>query len=137
MVDTLANTAAMPPHFCCVWSVVDCNFTILLVLVAAFTRGGLSRHGVGRVPEGGTQDSTAMCELTRDLRRALSPPCVAKDSRSGEGLQVCLERGCSHLQLASSLRVPCARCFGQKRVLDQILQRAKISGAFFARAVYM
>ncbi len=60
MDDTFANTAAMR---------VVCGGVLLndlTCLVAAFTRGGLSRHGVCRIPDGGTQDSTAMCEPSNE-----------------------------------------------------------------------
>ncbi len=44
----------------------------------------------------------------RDLRPILSLSCVVEDSRSGEGFQVCLDRGCPYLQLISSSSAPLA-----------------------------
>ncbi len=46
--------------------------------------------------------SEALFELAKDFHPVLSPACVAKSSRSGEGLRVCLDRGYPRLQLASS-----------------------------------
>ncbi len=42
------------------------------------------------VSDGGTPGSTVLCELTRGFQPVLFPSCVAEDSRSGEGFQVCL-----------------------------------------------
>ncbi len=63
-------------------------------------------HGIAQLLllealNGGSQGSTSMCELTRDLHPFLSPSCVAEDLWFGEGLGVCLDRGYPRLQLTS------------------------------------
>ncbi len=58
--------------------------------------------GVDHVSDGGTPGWTVLRELTRNVRPTLSPSCVAEESQSREGLQVCLDRGCPRLQLVSS-----------------------------------
>ncbi len=63
-------------------------------------------------------------ELTTSRHPVLSPSCVAEDSRSGEGIQGCIDRGCSSLQLVSSSAVQRARRCGQKEVLNQLTVRA-------------
>ncbi len=65
-----------------------------------------------------TLGSTVLRKLTRNFHQDLSLSCVAEDSLSGEELQICLDRGCPRLQLASSSRAPRARRFGPKYVLD-------------------
>ncbi len=59
--------------------------------------------------------STLGCPV-RDFHPVLSPSCETEDSRSGEGLQVCLERACPRHQLPSSLPAPRARQCRQKEV---------------------
>ncbi len=54
------------------------------------------------------------CANSLDFCPVLSPLCVTEGSRSGEGLQVCLDRGCPRLQLASSSPAPRAKWCGQK-----------------------
>ncbi len=73
----------------------------LLLLVAAFTRGGLTTPG-----------STVLCELTRDFYPVLSPSCVAK-----EEFQVSLDHGCPRLQLVSSSPAPRAGSVDRSRSL--------------------
>ncbi len=57
---------------------------------------------IDNVSGGGTPTSTVLCELTEDMSPVLSPLCVAEDSWHGEGFQVCFDRCCCGLQLASS-----------------------------------
>ncbi len=59
-------------------------------------------------------------ELTRDFHPVLSQSCVAEVSRSGDRLQIGLNRGCPYLQLASSLSAPRARRCGNEKVLDKL-----------------
>ncbi len=61
-----------------------------------------SVNGVDHVTDGGTPDSAVLYPV-------LSSSCVAEDSQSGKGLQVCLDRGCPRLRLASSSPI-CATC---------------------------
>ncbi len=76
-----------------------------------FTCGGITNR-IDHVSDEGTAGWTVLCELIRDSRPVLSPPVVAEDSRSGEGFRVvCLDRGCSRLQVA---------CKRQKEVPDQL-----------------
>ncbi len=49
---------------------------------------------------------TVLRELIRDFHPILSPSYVAENSRSGEGLQACRDRGCPHLQLALCSTAP-------------------------------
>ncbi len=69
---------------------------------------------VDHVSDGGSPGSTVLCELTRDFHPVLSPSGVAEDLLFGEGFQVCLDRGCPHLQQAPSSPAPRARRCGQK-----------------------
>ncbi len=62
----------------------------------------------------GDAGSAILCELTREFHPVPSPPCVAEDSRSGEGFQVC------HLQMTSISFPQRARWCGQKEVPDQL-----------------
>ncbi len=71
------------------------------------------------VANGRAPGSKVLCELIRDFHSVLSSLCVAEDSRSGEGLQVCLGRGCPPLQLASSSPAPRARRCGLNDIIDQ------------------
>ncbi len=64
--------------------------------------------------------STVLCGLTREFHPIFSPSYVAEDSRSGEGLQVRLDRGCPRLHLASSSSAPRARRCGKEKILDQL-----------------
>ncbi len=59
-------------------------------------------NSVDHASDEGTPGSTVLCELTRSFHPVPSPSCVAEDSRSGEGLQVCLDRRCPRLRLAAS-----------------------------------
>ncbi len=75
---------------------------------------------VDYVSDGGTPGSTVLSELTRRFHPALSPSCVAEDSRSGDRFRVGLDRGCPRLQLASSSSAPLARRCGKEKAFDQI-----------------
>ncbi len=68
---------------------------------------------VDHVSDEGTPGSTVLCELTRHFHPVLSTSWAAEDSRSGEGLQVCLDCGCPCLQSASSSPAPRVRRCGQ------------------------
>ncbi len=57
----------------------------------------------------------------RGFHPVLSPSCVTEDSRSGGGFQVCLDRGCPRLQLASSSPGSRVRRCGKKKVLYPII----------------
>ncbi len=72
-------------------------------------------------------NAATLCALYSDFQPVLSPSCCAKDSRSGEGLQVCLDRRCLRIQLVSISPVPRARWCGQKEVLDQFTVRTSCS----------
>ncbi len=61
---------------------------------------------IGNAADGGTPGPTVLRELIRDFHPILSPSYVAENSRSGEGLQACLDRGCLHLQLALCSTAP-------------------------------
>ncbi len=45
------------------------------------------------IPGGDSQSTTLLCKLTRDFHSIPSISCLAKDLRSGEGLQVFIECG--------------------------------------------
>ncbi len=82
-----------------------------------------------------------MYEIKRDFYQVSFPSCVAEDSRSREGLQVCLD----HLWLPTLSvwhQFACAKfgACGQKLVLDQfivwgVLQHDQTNEAFFGTAV--
>ncbi len=66
-------------------------------LAVEFLRGITNR--VDYVTGGGTPGSKVLCKLSRGFRQVLFLSCVAETPRSGEGIQVCLGRGCPRLRL--------------------------------------
>ncbi len=97
-------------HHRCMW----CNSSLegfWLTLTCDGIRSILAGNTtqVDHVADGSIPGSTVLSDLTRGFHIVLSPSCLAEDSRSGEGLQACLDRGCLGLQLASSCPAPRAR----------------------------
>ncbi len=67
---------------------------------------------VDHISDGGTPGSAVLRQLTRHFHPVLSPSRMAEDSRSGDRVQVGLDRGSPWLQLASSSSAPRARRCG-------------------------